>query len=113
MMNVAEWVGAKDIHPQSAYRCLPEGELPVLARRVDGFIMVGGLAGNDPRPSGKTAIYAPKSSADHKCELDRQMARVTAWVTANGHLVDQVMSQVGSSSTESVGSSWCSCWISR
>ena len=90
MMNLADWAGAQDIHPQSAYRCFPQGEPSVLARRVDGLIMVRGLAGNDPRPSGKTAVYALVSSAGHKCDLNRRVARVTAWGIANRQLFRRI-----------------------
>ena len=95
-MNLAEWAEAQGVHPQTAYRWFRQGRLPVPAQRVGGLIMVGDLSGNDARPTGRTAVYARVSSADQKADLDTQVARVTAWATANGYSVDQVVTEVGS-----------------
>jgi predicted site-specific integrase-resolvase len=45
---------------------------------------------------GVTAVYARVSSADQKPDLDRQVARVTAWATAQNLPVDRVVTEVGS-----------------
>lgn len=95
-MNLAEWAQTQHIHPQTAYRWYRQGKLPVPARRVGGLIMVGDLSGGDARPIGRTVVYARVSSADQKADLDRQVARVTAWATSNGYAVDQVVTEVGS-----------------
>ncbi len=44
----------------------------------------------------RTAVYARVSSADQKADLDRQVARVTAWATAQQIPVDKVVMEVGS-----------------
>ncbi len=59
--------------------------------------MVGDLDSAQLQPRGRTVVYARVSSADQKADLDRQVARVTAWATSNGHTVDQVVTEVGSS----------------
>jgi len=41
-------------------------------------------------------VYARGSSADQRADLDRQIARVTAWATGQGYRIDQVVSEVGS-----------------
>jgi predicted site-specific integrase-resolvase len=41
-------------------------------------------------------VYALVSSADQKVDLDRQVARVTAWATAQQIPVDRVVTEVGS-----------------
>jgi predicted site-specific integrase-resolvase len=41
-------------------------------------------------------VYARVSSADQKADLDRQVARVTAWATAEQVPVDKVVTEVGS-----------------
>jgi len=41
-------------------------------------------------------VYARVSSADQKADLDRQVARVTAWATAKQVPVDEVVVEVGS-----------------
>jgi predicted site-specific integrase-resolvase len=39
----------------------------------------------------RTAVYARVSSADQKADLDRQVARVTAWATSEKICVDRVV----------------------
>jgi predicted site-specific integrase-resolvase len=95
-MNLAEWAQTQHIHPQTAYRWFRQGRLPVPAQRVGGLIMVGELDGTQPHRRGRTVVYARVSSAEQKSDLDRQVARVTAWATSNGRTVDQVVTEVGS-----------------
>jgi putative resolvase len=87
-MNLAEWAQSQHIHPETAYRWFWQGRLPVEAQRVGGLIMVGDLDSPQPRRRGRTVVYARVSSADQRPDLDRQVARVTAWATSNGHTVD-------------------------
>jgi predicted site-specific integrase-resolvase len=60
---------------------------------------VGGLILVDA-PSGPvvsaTVVYARVSSADQRSDLDRQVARVTAWAAGQGIPVDRVVTEVGS-----------------
>jgi predicted site-specific integrase-resolvase len=95
-MNLAEWAEAQNIHPQTADRWFRAGKLPVPAQRVGGLIVIGDLADTQPQPNAKTAINARVSSADQKADLDRQVARVTAWATANGYSINSVVTEVGS-----------------
>lgn len=55
-MILAEWAGAQGIHPQTAYRCFPQGRLPVEVRRVGALSMVENLSSDDRAPIGKTAV---------------------------------------------------------
>ena len=41
-------------------------------------------------------MYARVSSADQKADLDRQVARVTAWATGQGITVGRVVTETGS-----------------
>jgi len=68
--------------------------LPVPARRVGGLILVGEPPGL--RPAGVVAVYARVSSAGQRADLDRQVARVTAWAAAEGLAVGRVVTEVGS-----------------
>ena len=68
--------------------------LPVPARKVGGLILVG-EPGTVPE-RGITAVYARVSSADLKSDLDRQVARVTAWAAGEGLAVGRVVTEVGS-----------------
>ncbi len=78
----------------TAYRWYREGKLPVTARRAGRLILV------DPAPaaapSALTAVYAHVSSADQKADLDRQVARVTAWAAGEGLAVGRVVTEAGS-----------------
>jgi predicted site-specific integrase-resolvase len=77
----------------TARRWHEAGKLPVPARKVGGLILVG--EPGTERTAGLTAVYARVSSADQKTDLDRQVARVTAWATARGLTVDRVVTEVG------------------
>lgn len=48
------------------------------------------------RSAGGAALYARVSSADHKPDLDRQVARLSAWATGSDLPVVKVVSEVGS-----------------
>lgn len=50
----------------------------------------------EPVQHRRTAVYERVSSADQKADLDRQVARVAAWATANQISVDKVVTEVGS-----------------
>ena len=45
---------------------------------------------------GQVVVYARVSSADQRADLDRQVARVTAWVTGQNMVVSRVVTEVGS-----------------
>jgi len=82
------------IHPVTAYRWFRDGTLPVPARRVGGLILVD--APGSAAANGSVAVYARVSSADQRTDLDRQVARVTAWATGEGLSVGRVVTEVGS-----------------
>jgi predicted site-specific integrase-resolvase len=94
-MNLREWAEQQGVHPQTAYRWFRAGTLPVPARKMGKLILVGELD-SKPERRGLTAVYARVSSADQRSDLDRQVARVSAWATANGLSVDRIVTEVGS-----------------
>src|SRR5258705_13406360 len=68
--------------------------MPVPARRLpSGTIMV--LTADDAQ-QGQVVVYARVSSADQRADLDRQVARGTAWVTGQDVAVTRVVTEVGS-----------------
>jgi predicted site-specific integrase-resolvase len=93
-VNLKEWAQQHGVHPVTAYRWFRDGKLPVAAHRVGGLILVDAPA--RAGPAGITAVYARVSSADQKADLDRQVARVTAWAAAEGMPVARVVTEVGS-----------------
>lgn len=93
-MKLAEWARRNGVHPQTAYRWFREGTMPVPARRLpSGTIMV---EVTDDARQGQVVVYALVSSADQRADLDRQVARVTAWVTGRDMAVARVVTEVGS-----------------
>jgi predicted site-specific integrase-resolvase len=108
-VNLKEWAGREGVAYVTARRWFAAGKLPVPARKVGGLILVEEAA---PAPEGITAVYARVSSADQKPDLDRQVARVTAWATARGLMVGRVVTEVGSALNGKRGSS-SSCSATR
>ncbi|MHB8294928.1 MAG: IS607 family transposase [Acidimicrobiales bacterium] len=92
-MNLSDWAKQVGVSKFTAYKWFQEGKLPVPAERVGRLILVSTPA---PRFSGKTAVYARVSSHDQRADLDRQVARVTAWATTAGLSVDEVVTEIGS-----------------
>lgn len=82
------------VHPQTAYRWFREDRMPVPARRLASGTIWVDVA--ETRCDGRVVVYARVSSHDQRADLDRQVARITAWATANGHAVGEVVTEVGS-----------------
>ena len=93
-MNLAAWAERNGVARVTAYRWFRAGLLPVPAQRVGRLILVDDAAAETSR-CGRTAVYARVSSADQKSDLDRQVARVTAWATTRQMPVDKVVTEVG------------------
>ncbi len=94
-MILAAWAERNGVARVTAYRWFRAGLLPVPARRVGRLILVDEPTG-ETGPRARTAVYARMSSADQKANLDRQVARVTAWATDQQIPVDKVVTEVGS-----------------
>lgn len=94
-MKLAAWAERNGVARVTAYRWFRAGLLPVPARRVGRLILVDDPSVPD-EPRSRTVVYARVSSADQKADLDRQVARVTAWAAAQQIPVDKVVTEVGS-----------------
>ncbi len=94
-MNLSEWAHRVGINKHTAYRWYREGNLPVPARRVGKLILVD-IDGATAAQSTRTVIYARVSSHDQRTDLDRQVARLTAWVIGQRMSIDEVVTEVGS-----------------
>jgi predicted site-specific integrase-resolvase len=92
-VNLKEWARQQGVHPVTAYRWFREGRLPVPARRAGRLILVDVPVAV---PAGTAAVYARVSLADQRADLDRQVARVTAWAAGEGLAVSRVVTEVGS-----------------
>jgi predicted site-specific integrase-resolvase len=95
-MNLAAWAERNGVARVTAYRWFRAGLLPVPAQRVGRLILVDDSSPGPTARPALTAVYARVSSADQKLDLDRQVARVTAWATAQQISVDKVVTEVGS-----------------
>ncbi|CKM07067.1 resolvase [Mycobacterium tuberculosis] len=88
-MNLAVWAERNGVARVTAYRWFHAGLLPVPARKAGRLILVDDQPADRSRRA-RTAVYARVSSADQKPDLDRQVARVTAWATT-----EQIASRQG------------------
>ena len=95
-MNLAEWAQAQGIHVTTAYRWYREGKLPVPAQKVGRLILVSPETVMSAPAKEGAGLYARVSSHDQKADLDRQVARLSAWVAQAGMPVVRVESEVGS-----------------
>jgi putative resolvase len=83
------------VNRHTAYRWFREGTLPVPAERVGRLILVRTAPVGDGAAAG-VVIYARVCSHDQRADLDRQVARLTAWATEQDLTVAQVVTEVGS-----------------
>jgi putative resolvase len=99
-MKLAAWARANGVHPQTAYRWFRQGTMPVPARRLpSGTILVQVPApgsDGDGVPDRRAVLYARVSAHDQRADLDRQVARLSAWAAGQGVGVAEVVSEVGS-----------------
>ncbi|MFF0311618.1 IS607 family transposase [Streptosporangium sp. NPDC004379] len=94
---MTEWARAQGIAPRTAYRWFREGMLPVPAERVGPrTILVNIDANTSPPVTGGVGLYARVSSHDHKADLDRQTARLSAWAAKAGHRIVRIESEIAS-----------------
>jgi putative resolvase len=92
-MKLAAWARANGVHPQTAYRWFRKGTMPVPAWRLpSGTILVDASRSS---PGGRAVLYARVSSHDQQADLDRQVARLTAWATGQGVSAAEVVTEVG------------------
>ncbi|CKL94938.1 resolvase [Mycobacterium tuberculosis] len=94
-MNLADWAESVGVNRHTAYRWFREGTLPVPAERVGRLILVKTAASASAAAAG-VGLYARGSSHDRRSDLDRQVARLTAWATERDLGVGQVVCEVGS-----------------
>lgn len=95
-MNLKEWAASQGVAYVTARRQYAAGTLPVPTYRLGRLIMIGEPLPAGSGSAGRTVVYARVSSADQKSDLDRQVARVTAWATGRKLAVDRVVTEVGS-----------------
>jgi len=93
-VNLKEGAAANGVGYSTARQWFREGRLPVPARRVGGLILVDQPA--SPPVPDLAVVCARGSSADRRSDLDRQVARVTAWAGEHNIPVGRVVTEVGS-----------------
>src|SRR6266851_2271774 len=94
-VNLTEWAHAQGIHVTTAYRWYREGRLPVPAQKVGRVILVSPGTAAAPSPQGGAGLYARVSSHDQEADLDRQVARLSAWAAQAGLPVVMVEAALG------------------
>ncbi|GAA2297691.1 IS607-like element IS1535 family transposase [Streptomyces hawaiiensis] len=94
-MNLTEWAKTQGVHLQTAYRWFREGTLPVPAQRVGTrTILVNIDANTTPEAIEGVGLYARVSSHDQTTDLERQVARLSAWAAVAGHRVVRVEAEI-------------------
>src|SRR5919197_6307943 len=93
-VKLAECARANCFHPQTAYRWLRQGRMPVPARRLpSGTILVQASGSGVP---DRGAVVSARVSAHHqRPDLDRQVARLSGWAAGHGGSVAEVVTEVG------------------
>jgi putative resolvase len=99
-MKLAAWARANGVHPQTAYRWFRQGTMPVPARRLPSGTILVEVPSSDGDGDGtadpRVVLYARVSAHDQRADLDRQVARLSAWAAGQGIAVAEVVTEVGS-----------------
>ncbi len=95
-MKLAAWARANGVHPQTAYRWFRQGRMPVPARRLPSGTILVEVPDTGSLPDRRTVLYARVAAHDQRADLDRQVARLTAWAAEQGVGVAEVVTEVGS-----------------
>lgn len=90
-MKLSEWAKLKGISRLTAYRMYRAGKLPVPAEQLPtGTIVVL------PLKDTGCVLYARVSSQDQKTDLDRQLARLSAFAAKQALHVVETVKEIGS-----------------
>lgn len=95
-MKLAAWARANGVHPQTAYRWFRRGTMPVPARRLPSGTILVEVPSSGGVPDRRAVLYARVSAHDQRADLDRQVARLSAWAAGQGVGVAEVVCEVGS-----------------
>ena len=91
-MKLADWARGQGIRYRTAYDWFRKGILPVPSRQMPtGTILV---YPEDTSERG-TALYARVSAVDQRADLDRQLARLSAYAAEREFRVAKVVGEVG------------------
>ena len=95
-MKLSEWAEQEGIHYQTAWKWFRDGKLPVPAVRTPSGTILVEVPRASTAGSARAVVYARVSSHDQRSDLDRQVARMTEWATAQAMTVSDVVTEVGS-----------------
>ncbi len=84
------------MHYQTAWRWFRDGTLPVPATQTPTGVILVEASPPPHRESQALGLYARVSSHDQRSDLDRQVARLSAWAAMAGYPVVRVEAEVGS-----------------
>ena len=95
-MKLSEWAEQEGIHYQTAWKWFRDGKLPVPAVRTPSGTILVEVPRASTTGSARAVVSARMSSHDQLSDLDRQVARMTEWATAQAMTVSDVVTEVGS-----------------
>jgi putative resolvase len=93
-VNVSAWADRVGVGRYTVYRWYHAGTWPVPARRAGRLILAWPVGA--PAEPGRTVVCAGVSSAGRRPDLDRQVGKLSAWVTANGLTVGEAVTGIES-----------------
>lgn len=94
-MKLSQWAKQNGVCYQTAWRLWKEGKFPLPVQQLaTGTLLVQ----NQPldHDHREVAIYARVSSRDQKQDLERQVARLSAFATSKNKLVSKIVVEIGS-----------------
>ncbi len=95
-IKLSAWAKQQGIAYRTAWNWYKAGRLPARARQTPTGTILVEVADESPAQTGRAAIYARVSSADHKPQLDGQVGRCLAFANGAGLSVVQTVTEVGS-----------------
>ena len=95
-VRLSEWAKQEGVHYQTAWKWFRDGKLPVPAIRTPSGTILVEVPRASVAEAGRAVLYARVSSHDQRGDLDRQVARMAEWATAQGVSVSEVVTEVGS-----------------
>ena len=95
-MKLFEWAEQEGVHYQTQWRWFRGGQLPVPATKTPTATILVDVPRSAGKRNERAVVYARVSSHDQRSDLDRQVARTTAWATAQGMTISDVVTEVGS-----------------
>ena len=92
-MKLSDWAKKQGVSYRTAWRWFKAGSLPLQTEQMPSGTI---LLKEKLNESNCVAIYARVSSADQKCDLDRQVARLAMFANDQKWVISKIVTEIGS-----------------